>query len=285
VKQVMFTKHLEGLDLDQIIAGIRRVGIEGTDLCVRPGYPVNPANCATELPAAAKRFAEAGLCIPIITTPGDFNDPADPGAEPVFAACAEAGVPAVKLGYWIWQPDGPGYWQMLDGCRAKLEGFATLAAKYGVKACVHTHSGNSMGLNASAVMTLVKGFDPAHIGVFLDVGHLGLVGERIALALEIVWEYLELLAMKDLAWFKAPGDMETPRSAAVVPFGHGNVEWGALVTELKRRRYDGTLVFHCEYGAMPPESVLDQAAIDVRSFRALWDRTEEPAAVAATRPV
>jgi len=274
VKHVMFTKHLEGYDLDQIIAGIRGVGIDGADLCVRPDYPVNPANCETELPAAAKRFAGADLCIPIITTPGDFSDPAKPDVEPVFAACAEAGVPAIKLGYWIWKPDGPGYRQMLDDCRTKLEGFAKLAAKHGVKACVHTHSGNSMGLNASAVMTLVKGFDPAHIGVFLDVGHLGLVGERIPFALEIVGDYLELIAMKDLAWFKAPNDMETPRSAAVVPFGHGNVEWGVLVEELKRRRFDGTLVFHCEYGMMTAESVLNQAAIDVRAFRTLWDKAE-----------
>ena len=93
-------------------------------------------------------------------------------------------------------------------------------------------------------------------------------------AAEVILVDWELIAMKDLAWHKPPAEMETPRSAAVVPFGHGNVEWGVLVEELKRRHYDGTLVFHCEYGMMTAESVLNQAAIDVRAFRALWDKAE-----------
>ena len=58
---IMFTKHLEGYDLGQIIDGLKSAGVEGADLCVRPGYPVNPENAPTELPAAAKRFADEGF--------------------------------------------------------------------------------------------------------------------------------------------------------------------------------------------------------------------------------
>jgi hypothetical protein len=39
---IMFTKHLEGWDLPQIIAGLKSAGVQGADLCVRPGYPVTP---------------------------------------------------------------------------------------------------------------------------------------------------------------------------------------------------------------------------------------------------
>ena len=51
---MMFTKHLEGYDLDQIMDGLHRAGVDGADLCVRPGYPVNPDNAAIELPKAAR---------------------------------------------------------------------------------------------------------------------------------------------------------------------------------------------------------------------------------------
>ena len=88
----MFTKHLEGYDLGQIIESLKSGGVQGADLCVRPDYPVNPENAKTELPAAAKRFADEGLCIPLITTPGDFTDPSMDYAESLFEACAEAGV-------------------------------------------------------------------------------------------------------------------------------------------------------------------------------------------------
>ena len=43
-----------------------------------------------------------------------------------------------------------------------------------------------MGLNSSAVMNLVEGFDPQHVGVFADPGHLSIVGEPIDMALDIV---------------------------------------------------------------------------------------------------
>ena len=45
---VMFTKHLQGLSLDEVIAALTEVGVQGADLAVRPGYPVNPDNMAAE---------------------------------------------------------------------------------------------------------------------------------------------------------------------------------------------------------------------------------------------
>ena len=44
MKYIMFTKHLRGLDIPGIIGALHSVGVEGADLCVRPGYPVNPDN-------------------------------------------------------------------------------------------------------------------------------------------------------------------------------------------------------------------------------------------------
>ena len=72
---IVFTKHLEGLEVPQLIDALQAIGVQGADLCVRDGYPVNPDNVATALPEAARRFADAGLCIPLVTAPGDFNRP------------------------------------------------------------------------------------------------------------------------------------------------------------------------------------------------------------------
>ncbi|MGD9519695.1 MAG: sugar phosphate isomerase/epimerase family protein, partial [Armatimonadota bacterium] len=193
---IMFTKHLEGWDLKQIIAALKSTGVEGADLCVRPGYPVAPENARTALPEAARRFADEGLCIPLITTPGDFTDPGIDYALPLFEACAEAGVKLVKLGYWYMEADG--YWATVDRCRKQLEGFAALAERTGVKPVIHNHSGSTMGLNSAAVMHLVKGFNPALVGVFADVGHLSIVGEPYPMAFDIVKEYLSAVAFKDL---------------------------------------------------------------------------------------
>jgi sugar phosphate isomerase/epimerase len=205
----------------------------------------------------------------MITTPGDFTNPVLDYAEPLFAACQAAGVGLVKLGYWHWQPSGDGYWTLVDRARKDLEGFAALGAKYGVKACVHNHSGHSMGLNSCAAMNLVQGFDPAHVGVFADPGHLSQVGEPIAMALDIVRDYLSIVAFKDLLRERVVANNQRTWQIRVVPLGEGFVDWVTLLKTLRAMNYDGPISMHCEYSGVPVDTVIDQARIDMRFIRGL----------------
>ena len=264
---IMFTKHLEGRDLPGIIECLKAAGVEGADLCTRPGYPVNPENAATELPAAAKRFADEGLCIPLITTPGDFTDPGVDYAESLMAACKDAGVGLIKLGYWRFT--GGDYWQLLDECKAKMDGFEKLAEKHGVKVMVHNHSGSSMGLNSSAVMRLMDGRNPEHVGVFTDVGHLSLVGEPLPMALNIVKEYVSAIAFKDLRKEPTTKDGKRVLQLKVVPFGLGFVEWATALRVIKDLGLNVPISMHCEYSGYPVDSVVDQCRIDLRYIKAL----------------
>jgi sugar phosphate isomerase/epimerase len=266
---IMFTKHLEGWYLGQIIDGLKRGGVEGADLCVRPGYPVTPENAPKELPAAAKRFADEGLCIPLITTPGDFISADVDYAAPLFDACAEAGVKLVKLGYWFMEADG--YWPTIDLCRKRLEGLAKLAEKTGVKPIVHNHSGASMGLNSSSVMNIVKGFDPKHVGVFSDVGHLSIVGEPYAMAFSIVKEYIAAVAFKDLVRQRFMQDGKAFWAIDVWPMGMGYGDFPLVMRLLKEMEFGGPISFHCEYSRLPAESVIDQLRIDTRFIRGIVD--------------
>ena len=264
---VMFTKHLEGKNLPGIIECLKAAGVQGADLCTRPGYPVNPENAATAMPEAAKQFQEEGLTIAICTTPGDFTDPSVPYTEPLMAACAEAGVGLIKLGYW--RHPGSGYWELLDECRKHLEGYAKLAEKHGVKVMVHNHSGSSMGLNSSAVMRLVEGFDPNHVGVFTDVGHLSLVGEPLPMAFDIVKEYMAAIAFKDLRKDGVLRDGKRAMQLKVVPFGTGFVEWPTALQLVKDNSLDVPISMHCEYSGYPVDSVVDQCRIDMRYLQGL----------------
>ncbi len=266
MKFIMFTKHLQGLELPEIITALQTVDVEGADLCVRPGYPVNPENAEKELPAASKMFAEAGLSIPLVTTPGDFLNPSKDETERVYAAAGEAGVENIKLGYWHWHADNGGYWSQVDYIRSQLDGFAKLSEKHGPRTCIHNHSGTSMGLNSCAVMNLVKGFDSQHIGVFADTGHLSIVGEPINMALDIVRSHLAVIAFKDLA--RSPG----MRGGKVVRMGKGFVDWETALNTLKSMDYSGPISFHSEYSGEPVDSVIDLARVDVRFIRSLIEK-------------
>lgn len=263
MKFIMFTKHLEGLDIPGIMEALQSAGMEGADLCVRPGYPVHPENVATELPKVAKLFADVGMSIPLVTTPGDFTTPDVDYAERMYAGCGEAGVENIKLGYWHWSSDGPGYWACVDQIRGYLEGFARLSEKHGPRTVLHNHSGRSMGLNSSSVMNLVKGFDPKHVGVFADAGHLSICGEPIDMALDIVQDYLSVIAFKDL--MRSPGES----GGKVVRLSKGFVDWKLTLQSLKRIGFDGPVTMHSEYSREPVESVIDLARIDLRFIKAL----------------
>jgi sugar phosphate isomerase/epimerase len=265
---VMFTKHLQGLDVPGIIEALQSVGVEGADLCVRPGYPVGPENIERALPAAARQFAAEGLSIPLVTAPTGLTRPDVDYAERLYAACGEAGVGHVKLGYWHWSPERE-YWREVTAIRDRLAGFQELSRTYGVQTCLHTHSGYSMGLNASAMMHLVKGFDPTHIGVYLDPGHLSIVGEPIEMALDIVGEYLSVVSMKDLKRQRVLQDGKVTWQARVVRLGQGFADLGMLLRALSERGFAGPVSFHSEYSGEPVESVIDLARIDVRYVRAL----------------
>ncbi|MDA0709501.1 MAG: TIM barrel protein [bacterium] len=266
---IMFTKHLEGMDVAGIISSLKSVGVQGADLCVRDGYPVNPGNIAKALPAAAKQFADAGLCIPLVTAPGDFNRPDIEYADRYFGACGQAGVGHIKLGYWHWSPEKH-YWTQLDEVRGWMEGFQKLSEKHGVKTVVHNHSGKSMGLNSCAAMNVVKGFDPKHIGVFSDPGHLSICGEPIEMALDIVRDYLSVLAFKDLVRQRPMGGTKqgTP-TGGTMRLGQGFGDWPALVKTLKRLKFEGPISFHSEYVGEPVDTVIDLARIDVRFFNTM----------------
>lgn len=264
---IMFTKHLVGKGIGEIVDILKDVGVEGADLCVRPGYPVDPENAPSALPEAVKEFEREGLSIPLVTAPTDLTDPDLPYVEGLYGACAEAGVGLLKIGYWRMDEDG--YWATLDRIRKKLDGFSKLSERFGVKTCIHTHSGANMGLNASSAMDIVGGFDPRYVGIFADTGHLAISGEPIEMALEIAKDYLSAIAFKDLIRERIVRDGRKGWQVRVVPMGEGYVEWPDVLKAMKRVGFDGPVSFHSEYSGYPVETVVDLARIDVRFIRSL----------------
>ena len=58
MKIVMFTKMLQDKGIAELVELGHHLELEGWDLCVRPGYPINPENAGTELAGAVRTFEE-----------------------------------------------------------------------------------------------------------------------------------------------------------------------------------------------------------------------------------
>ena len=264
---VMFTKLLKDLDTAQLAHTIQDLGFDGFDLAVRPGYPIDPDNVGAALPAAAERWAARGLKIGLVTTNFDFTDPAKPEVEPLLAACAQAGVRRIKLGYWV--HEGEPYWEGVDNIRKALDGFQKLCRKHGVCVAVHTHSGPYYGSNCAGAMHLVRGFDPRFIGVYIDPGHLAIDGEDLPLAISMVRDHLVLVAVKSPGWFRTEEAGRVEWDHHLVPLPEGIVNWRQVLELLASANYDGPLSLHSEYEDLSREDLLRVTRDDLAYLKSL----------------
>ena len=116
---VLNSKFFSGLSVPELGDKALELGYDGIDVCVRPGHPVHPGNAAAELPGAVAAWARQGLVLPAGDRGHGLRRSGAPGAESLYAACAEAGVPRLKIGFWRFAPGR----RLLAGRRCGAQGF------------------------------------------------------------------------------------------------------------------------------------------------------------------
>lgn len=271
MKLIVFSKFFKEKTIDELIALAQQYGFEGYDLCVRPGYPINPDNAAEKLVDAVKQMGAAGLSIPMITGNFDLLTPDHPTAEPILAAMDKADVRLIKLGYFSFDPHKQDYWHEVGLIRKAFEGWQRLGQKYNVKICYHTHSHRCMGLNCASLAHLIIGMDPKHIGAYIDPGHMTVEGEEFPVGVSMIRQYLSIVALKDVLLSREDGHGHGRAAAKWVPAGEGMVNWSGVFAELRRVHYSGPLSIHCEY-EVPPDQFLDAFGREVQFFKQLRDQ-------------
>ena len=267
MKLIVFSKMLQEKSIAELIELAQRHGYDGYDLAVRPGHPVNPDNAATALPQAQTQMEQAGLQIGMVTGNFDLLTADHPLAEPLLAAMDSANVRLLKLGYFRFEPQTMDYWEQVDHVRRAFAAWEKLASIYNVKICYHTHSHYCMGLNAAALMHLLRDFDPAYLGAYLDPGHFAVDGEPFDFGLAMAREHLSILSVKDVLIERVEKNGHGAAKALWVAAGEGIVDWTAVFTELRRIEYDGFLSIHCEYDIDDDEDWFDTFVREVAFFR------------------
>ena len=242
MQYIYFTKTLKDLAPSALVEFCKETGVDGLDLAVRPGYPIEPANVLLELPKFAAIMKQNKLDIPLVSAPTSLVDAESKEAKSLFEACALAGVPMIKIGYFTYKGN---FSDDLQAARKKLQGFSKLAQQTKVKAVYHTHSGTNIGNNAVSLKELLTDFDPHHVGAFADTGHLAVNGGPIKMELEILRPWLSIIAIKDILWEQAKGEW----AFKVIPAGSGIVRWNDVSKGIKDAKFQGTIVLHGEYEA------------------------------------
>ena len=280
MKLMMFSKPLQTMSIAEAGRVIRDLGFEGVDLTVRPGGHVLPEDVRDSLPVAVRTLADLGLQVPLITTAITAAD--EPYAADIFKAAAEAGVPEIKLGYWRYQGFGT-FRQAMDAIARQLDGIEELARRTGVRANIHTHSGDFMSASPFIVWYWIKDRDPAAIGAYVDAGHIVVEGgvSTWKMALDLLRDRITLLAVKDMGWQQVEDSSLGKKRwvARMMPLDQGVVPWPEVFACLREIGFDGWVSVHSEYRGshswrdLTVEELIEQTRKDLRYLR--WAMSRE----------
>ena len=280
MKFLLFTKRLEHLSLEELAATIAGLGLDGVDLTVRStGHNLPEAAAGTaghvapdrvhiDLPHAVDVCRAHGLDIGWITT--DITSAESPYAREVIAAASACGIRQFKLGYHHYRGFGH-LRKQIDEMRRDLESIERLCLQYGIQAGVHIHAGYCLSAEAMLVERIVADFDPAAIGIYADLGHMGLEGAYggWVQSLDLIADRLIMLSLKNVGLFPFTGQDDEGRRSHVrpaqdsansgrsdavvsweskfVPLKEGITPYREAFQYLKQIGYGNYACFHTEY--------------------------------------
>jgi len=241
MKYSVFTKPWRELSVDELCKKVSGWGFDGVEFPLRPGYQVEPENAEKGLPALAKKMQEYGLSVMSVASVTDEN---------IFAACQAAGIPIIRImaGFDFKK----GYLNCNKEFRTYLDSLLPLCEKYKVKVGVQNHSGSTV-FNTMELKSLLEGLDPALIGAVWDAAHSGLAGEITAQRLDIIWDKLILVNLKNAYWKPETGPEaeETTWQPYYTLGKYGIASYPEIISYLKTRGYTGEICLPAEYTDEP----------------------------------
>ncbi len=233
----VFTKPWREAGLAELARHVRKLGLDGVELPVRPGFQVSPDKVEEGLTKAVAAFGAEGHRISSVA--------ADP-APAVIAACGETGISVIRICVDV--PRGLTYLERETEVKRWLDDLLPSLEDAGVKVGIQNHYGNSIA-NAMGVRHLVENYDPRLVGAVWDGAHCGLDGELPRLAADILWPHLCLVNLKNARWGPAGQDEfgAARWDALFVPGREGLCSWPEMLAELSSRNYSEDICLTAEY--------------------------------------
>ena len=246
-KLAVFSESFQDLPIPEVCRIFAAMGLDGLDLTVRPGGHIDPKDAPEQLPKAQQAAREAGLEILFLTT--NVTDK-DDESERLLAACAEAGVSKIKLGYYRYAQFGT-LKQRLEEIRGSIGRVARLGAKHGVLPCVHIHSGDTIPSHGTQLYELIREFSPDEVGAYVDPMHMTLEGggDGWRQGLDLLAPWIRLSTIKNFVWEPAGRDERGQMRwrAKKVPIADGMAPLPEYVALLKQIGFSGVYSLHSEY--------------------------------------
>ena len=254
-KVCAYTEHFQELSIPEVCKVFKRIGVDGLDLTVRPGGHIEPKNAKDELPRAVKAARDHDLEIMILTT---GISTANRHAEEIVATCQKLNIERIKLGYFPVGNFGD-LARRLDNVRRQLDAIVKLTAKYGVRPCVHVHSGATIPSNGFMLYELIRDMPPDLIGAYLDSFHMTITGGAGSWrqAINLLSPWISLVALKNFQWKRGERDDigQQKWHTNYCRLADGIAPIRDFVSTIHQSGYRGFYTLHTEYRASVNECI------------------------------
>lgn len=253
----VFTKPWPIEPIPALARRVRDMGFNAAEIPVRPGFQVEPERAEKTLVELASVFADHGLAVSSVASTLE---------EPIFAACATAGVPLIRIMGNITRGS---YLTSEVRLRSELAAAVPLCERYGVKVGVQEHYGDNVS-DSFGLRSLLEGIDPRFVGAIWDAAHDALAGVAPENGLDVVWDRLLLVNLKNAFYERVNGPeadvAEWKRHFTTAR--HGMASWPRVIAELRRRGYQGVVCLTAEY--QEPADVEQLCRQDLEYVKALF---------------
>jgi sugar phosphate isomerase/epimerase len=252
---LVFSKHLQFLDYQEMANKAKEIGFDGIDLTVRPGGHVLPERVQTDLPKAVEAINKAGLRPMMMTTAVENASGTD---EIVLKTAAKLGIKYYRMNWYKYSnkesmPDS------LKKYQEQIRGLSVLNSKLGLVGCYQNHAGKLIGASAWELYQLMQRANIENMGLQYDIRHAtvegGLSWEN---GLRLLNPYVKILAIKDFVWAKENGKYVVKN----VPLGEGMIDFKTYFRLLREYGVQVPISMHYEYDLGGAEHGSTKPAVD-----------------------
>ncbi len=196
-----------------------------------------PERVSEDLPRYAAELQKRNLQLPLITTA--ITGPDSPQAQEILGAAKQLKVQFYRLGS-PYHEKGRAVAEQIREYRARFKELAALNRQVRIGALVQNHSPAGrvyLAGDLAEMRELVRGFDPAEIGVAFDVGHALIVhGDGWREHFAALKPHIKIIYIKDAL-----------RSGGFVPFGQGELGKIGCFRLLREMGYSAPISMHIEF--------------------------------------
>ena len=252
MRYIMFSKHLQTMSVREAGKTIKSLGFSGVELTVRPGGHILPDNVGEDLPRAVEELRAEGLEVPAIVV--EIHNRSQEYSEAVCKAAGKVGAKELRTASHRYRGFGT-IREQIAAAQKDAKDLEALGKEYGVRLCIHCHSGDFLSGQGATLANIIDDTDPKHVGVSLDVGHLTTEGGKSGWkqSIDLLQNRVGIVAVKSFGWFHEPDpkSKELTWIPKLVPLEEGNVRWRQAFELLRQVGWDAdgqSLVsIHSEY--------------------------------------